>query len=182
MYKLVALAPILLLTAACTAPEPPAHWPEGGATLAMPAASWRGTRQSVDILPDGAVVVDGKRQFTIDARGRVFEKDKPYALLEPTGEIVGMGDAPLGRVQTGVAIGADGLPFLTIDPSGAVLRFENGKQKTQQLGQWTGCSTPEIMKTCTLVTYVVTVDTEERLDRAERAEYRHQRPESSPRR
>jgi hypothetical protein len=107
----------------------------------------------LDVMPDGRVFGNGDHLFTIDAAGRVFDREnEPIALLE--GELlVGANDASLGRIglhnasPPGVEVA-----WLTVDDAGNVIRFdpEGGPHPD---GTWAGCGAA--LRTCTLATHVI---------------------------
>jgi hypothetical protein len=105
-------------------------------------------------MPDGRVFGNGEHLFTIDAAGRVFDREnEPIALLEGDGQVVGNNDANLGRIglRNASPPGAEAA-WLTLEETGAVVRFdpENGAFHD---GFWAGCGAA--LRTCTLATHVL---------------------------
>jgi hypothetical protein len=143
-------------SAACHAPVPPAHWPQGGATLDLPRAQWVRFDTRVDLEPDGAVLVDGERQLTIDVAGRVFDLDnRPIALLEADGRVVGPDEEDLGTAGTVTAsLPGQRVAWLGLLPDGQVQGYGSHEIR-QGLGRWLGCGeSPRAQQTCVLVTHL----------------------------
>jgi hypothetical protein len=136
--------------------HPPAQWAQGGSRLDIPRARWSLGDEVVDVMPDGTVLGNGEYLFTMDAAGRVFDRENDaIALLLADGRVVGKDDVDLGRVglRNASPPGAN-VAWLTIEDSGAVVRFdpEGGPHPS---GAWTGCG-PAI-RTCTLTTHLVSL-------------------------
>jgi hypothetical protein len=134
--------------------HPPARWVQGGSRLDIPRARWTQGGGVIDVMPDGRVLANGDHLFTIDAAGRVFDRDNdPIALLEVDGQLVGKDDVILGKVGLRNA-SPPGVEFawLTIDDAGTVVRFdpEGGPHPD---GAWSGCGAA--LRTCTLSTHLI---------------------------
>lgn len=134
--------------------HPPIHWAQGGSRLDIPRARCSQGDGVIDVMPDGRVLGNGDHLFTIDAAGRVFDRENdPIALLEMDGRLVGKDDVDLGRVglRNASPPGVD-FAWLTLDETGTVVRFdpEGGPHPS---GAWSGCG--PALRTCTLVTHVI---------------------------
>jgi hypothetical protein len=105
-------------------------------------------------MPDGRVLANGEHLFTLDAAGRVFDRDNdPIALLEQDGRLIGKDEANLGMVGLRNA-SPPGVEFawLTIDDAGTVVRFDP-EGAPHPDGAWSGCG--PALRTCTLATHVI---------------------------
>lgn len=158
----VALGALSLLPACSNTPPP--HWAEGGAPLALGEAAWKtGDDVSVQLLPDGKVLVDGHHYFTVDPAGRIYDTDnEAVGIVLPDGNIEGSNDAHLGRVGISNASppGAQ-TAWLSVLPNGQVTHYDPDGDRSFD-GVWQGCTGPKL-RTCTLVTHLYT------LERASRA-------------
>lgn len=145
------------LLAACSPSQPP-RWAEGGAPLELGAASWqRDGADSVELRPDGHVLVDGDLMFIVDRAGRVTDDDyEPYAVLLPDGQLVGPDDISLGRIGV-----TNGSPpgaleaWLAVAPDGRVTYFDADGERNSG-GVWRGCEGP-VLRSCTLITQLMAV-------------------------
>jgi hypothetical protein len=145
----------LAALAGCTV-TPPAHWAQGGAVLDLPRARWIRDDVTVDLFPDGKVLVNGDHELTIDRAGRVFDTSaEPIALLEPDGRLVGTDERPLGQVGALHASLPDrATAWLTVTDSGQVIRYDDEGDRLAY-GAWSGCeATPRTRQACTLVTHL----------------------------
>ena len=153
---------LVLLAALASAPwlagcssHPPAHWAQGGAPTAIARARWERGSDTVDVLPDGRVLVDGDHVFTLDAAGRIMNADHgSLALLHPDGTLIGNDEQRLGQV--GIASASppgSAAAWLTVAPTGEVTFYdpEGGRSLG---GAWSGCEGP-MFRTCTLVSHMV---------------------------
>jgi hypothetical protein len=134
--------------------HPPAHWVQGGSRIDIPRARWIQGEAVLDVMPDGKVFGNGEHLFSIDAAGRVFDKDNdPIALLEIDGQLVGKDDNNLGKVglRNASPPGVD-FAWLTIDDAGTVVRFDP-EGAPHPDGAWTGCG--PALRTCTLATHLI---------------------------
>jgi len=156
MRRLVIL--VILVVVACACSKPPANWAKGGATLDMPRARWTMGDFTVDITPDGRVLVNGYHELNLDQAGRVFDYDnEPIALLEPDGSVIGRDDEPLGVVGTDHAALPDSeTAWLSILPSGEVIRYDEDGDRFA-FGVWgRSCNvSPRAKQMCMLVTHLV---------------------------
>jgi hypothetical protein len=146
--------------AAC-APQTPPHWVQGGAPLVIEAARWDLGDETIEILPNGQVVRDGKVLLAIDRVGRIVDDDNdPVALLLPDGRLAGA-DGMLGRVGVNNASppGAS-IAWLSLLPNGQVLVFDTDGDR-EPYGVWHGCQ-GAVRRTCTLVTHVLVLQRESR--------------------
>ena len=149
---------IILIAGALTSCQahPPIHWAQGGSRLDIPRARWAHGDLVLDLMPDGRVLGNGEHLFTIDAAGRVFDRENdPIALLELDGQLVGKDDANLGRVglRNASPPGVD-YAWLTIDDAGTVVRFDP-EGAPMPAGSWSGCG--PALRTCTLATHVIAI-------------------------
>ena len=141
----------------CEPPKPPAHWQQGGAVLVLPRARWVRGDVTVDLFPQGQVLVDGDHVLSLDAAGRVFEPNgTPVALLEPDGAVVGRGNEDLGTVGAVTAARrGQQVAWLALQPSGEVVLFGRRGQ-TRPLGVWVGCgSAPRVQQACVLLSHLL---------------------------
>lgn len=141
----------------CEPPRPPAHWQQGGGVLALPRARWVQGDATVDLLPQGKVLVDGRHVLSLDAAGRVFEPDgSPVALLEPTGAVVGPDNEDLGTVGAVTAARpGQQVAWLALQPSGEVVLFGR-RGRARPLGVWVGCgSAPQGRQSCVLLSHLL---------------------------
>lgn len=144
------------LAAAC-APRQPPRWAEGGAPLAFGLARWEHDGDTVEIQPDGRVLVDGDLRFVLDRVGRVADDDyEPYAVLLPDGQLAGVDSYSLGRLGvTNASPPGSVEAWLAVMPNGQVVYFSSDGDRASG-GVWQGCSGP-ILRTCTLVTHLLAV-------------------------
>ena len=159
MHRLLVPLFLLLSTAAGCAPKQPPRWAEGGATLALGRARWeRPSDTTVDLLPDGRVLVDGDHLWTIDTAGRVFlPGNDPVAVLGEDGLLIGPDDERLGTVGVDYALPPlEPSAWLRLQPDGQVLRARPGDAGAFPAGKWHGCAGP-VQRTCTLVTQLLAV-------------------------
>lgn len=150
----LALGVCALAATACSA-TPPAKFKEGGAPLALGRARWeQGTDHVLDLMPDGRVLFDGEPRWSLDAAGRVYDKDNdPVALLRPDGVLVGNEDAALGIVGTQTASAPSSTTaWLLLQPSGALVAFDQ-EGVPLQAGLWKGCEGP-MVRTCLLTSHL----------------------------
>lgn len=152
--SLIGLALLGVSAAGCHS-RPPPSWAQGGSGTALGRARWERGGDTVDLLPDGRVLVDGDAVWTIDAAGRVTDYDRePYAVLFADGRLIGTDDQPLGVVGAMNASPAgSGAAWLTVAPSGEVILYDPEGARAMG-GAWSGCQGP-IARTCTLVTHLV---------------------------
>jgi hypothetical protein len=135
--------------------SPPPRWAEGGAPLAIGRARWERGSDTVDVLEDGKVLVDGDHIWTLDRAGRIYESDRdPVAVLLPEGPLGGVDDNALGHVGLANASPPGSTTaWLTVGPGGEVTIYDpDGARRAG--GAWTGCQGPQF-RTCTLVTHLV---------------------------
>lgn len=119
-------------------------------------AHWERVSESVDILPDGRVIVDDEHWFTVDRAGRFFEPDnEPIAVLAPDGQLVGKDNTAWGNVGIqSAALPGSVEAWLTLDPQGQVIRYDADGDRHPD-GAWAGCGSA--LRTCTAVTHVVSI-------------------------
>jgi hypothetical protein len=141
-------------SAGCSA-TPPAHFQEGGATLALGRARWSLDGDHVmDVMPDGRVLFDGEPRWELDAKGRIRDRSgDPLALLRADGVLLGDEDNSLGIVgtQTASAPGAT-TAWLLLQPNGHVIAFDQ-EGAAYDGARWQGCEGP-MGRTCLLVTHL----------------------------
>ncbi len=157
LFSLFALSSTFAALALGCGGAPPAHWARGGAYLEIPRARWAHGYSTIDILPDGKVMVNGDWEISVDRSGRVFDTDAdPIALLEPDGRIIGTGNASLGWMNDFHAARAgDKYAWLSVLPTGEVVQYDEDGDR-QSAGVWIGCNgTPRSHLVCTLVTHVL---------------------------
>ena len=158
---------VALAGAACTVAcsnTPPPHWTEGGAPLALGAAAWKtGDDVSVQLLPDGKVLVDGHHFFTVDVAGRIYDSEnEAVGIVLPDGNIAGPNDVHLGRIGVSNASPPGSRSaWLSVLPNGQVTHYDTDGERSYD-GAWQGCTGPKL-RTCTLVSHLYT------LERASRA-------------
>ena len=151
-----ALALVGLGVSACSGPNPPPRWVEGGAPLVVKSARWqRADDDPIEILPNGQVVEDGDPILLVDPAGRVVDdSNDPVAILLPDGRVAGNDSRYMGHV--GIANAAppwSASAWLSILPNGQVLTYdEEGEQEPD--GAWEGCNGPQL-RTCALVTHML---------------------------
>lgn len=136
---------------------PPAGWQAGGALIVVPRARWILGDSAIELLADGRVLLAGEHVMTIDRAGRVVnDENEPVALLLPNGKVFGPGERELGRVGPGgAALAGDDSAWVTIAPTGEVLRHDDDGE-SRPFGAWVGCgASPWAMQTCTLVTHLL---------------------------
>ncbi len=144
------------LLAACSA-TPPANWARGGTPLDIPRARWVWGSTTVDVAPDGKVLVNGEHELNVDRAGRVFDVEgQPVALLEPDGRLTGPDDRPLGNVGAMHASPPDQeTAWLSVLGSGEVIRYDDEGERSA-FGVWLGCNvSPRAHQTCTLITHLL---------------------------
>lgn len=153
MYRWLWLIPVALSLSACGS-KPPPRWAEGGAPLEIPRAHWQRAGQSVDLLEDGRVFVDGVHRLSMDRAGRVFEPDgEPIAVLQPDGVLAGRDGRVMGRIgTTNAALPGVVTAWLSVGPQGEVVRFEDDGERVAD-GIWTGCG--RAVRACTLTSHIV---------------------------
>jgi len=158
------LALALLASPACSA-TPPANWARGGAPLDLPRARWVLGPNTVDVMPDGQVLLNGEHEWSVDRGGRVFDPDgQPIALLEPDGRVVGPDDKPLGVVGAlHASLPGQETAWLSVAPSGQVIRYDEEDGDRLGFGVWAGCNvSPRAHQTCTLVSHLLALRLRER--------------------
>ncbi len=145
-----------LLIGACT-PDPPPQWQTGGAQLVLNKATWETDDELIELMPSGAVLIDGDHEYTIDRVGRVVDPDnEPVALLLPDGGFIGTDDRNLGHVGiTNAAPPWRGTAWVAVVPNGQVIGFDEDGER-ENLGVWRGCNGP-MQRSCTLVTHLVLI-------------------------
>lgn len=137
--------------------SPPANWPKGGAALDIPRARWANGPSTIDILPDGQVLVNGNPAYTLDRAGRLADlDDDAVALLEADGHVTGEDDEPMGQVGwTNAARAGESTAWISLQPTGQVVRF-NDDGEAEPFGIWFGCAvSPRASQACTFVTHVL---------------------------
>lgn len=135
----------------------PANWARGGAVLELPRARWIVATTVVDLFPDGRVLLNDNQQMTMDRGGRVWDSNnEPVALLEPTGNVVGPGDKPLGMVGLVHASKAgEQNAWLSVLPTGEVVQYGDDGTRSS-LGVWVGCNqTYPSHYACTYLTHLL---------------------------
>ncbi|WP_438040352.1 hypothetical protein [Sorangium sp. So ce128] len=155
MRRLALVVPLSLL-AACAA-TPPANWVRGGALLDIPRARWALADLTIDVMPDGKILVNGEHQLSVDRGGRVFGLEaEPVALLEPDGRVTGPNDDPLGQVGVlHASLPRQANAWITVAEGGAVIRYSEEGER-EPLGAWMGCeATARAHQACTLITHIV---------------------------
>ena len=161
------LLPIAIVAAflpiACSNTPPP-NWAQGGARLAIGAATWKtGDDDTVELLPDGKVLVDGHHLFTVDRAGRIYDSEnEAVGIVLPDGNVEGPNDAHLGRVGVSNASPpGSAVAWLSVLPNGQVTHYDPDGERSFD-GAWQGCTGPKL-RTCTLVSHLYTL---ERVSRA----------------
>lgn len=156
--RAVAGAAILAISlVGCGAPPPP-RWAEGGAPLALGSARWeRSGDGTVELRPDGKVLLDGTLLFVVDRVGRVADDDyDAFAVLLPDGELIGGGGRSLGRLGvTNASPPGATQAWLAVTPDGKVTYFEPDGERSAG-GVWRGCD-GAVLRTCTLITQLIAV-------------------------
>lgn len=153
MRRLSILLAALPALSAC-ASRPPPNWAQGGAPTLLPRAHWQREDAPVDLMPDGTVLVDGDRWLRVDGAGRVYDSEgEPFAVLEPSGELLGTEDSSLGSVDIYTSsLPGTRRPWVTVAQGGVVVHYdEDGDPHAD--GTWTGCG--PAARTCTLVSHLV---------------------------
>ncbi len=139
------------------APSAPANWARGGAMLDVPRARWVVGSATIELHPDGRVMMNDEEQMTVDRGGRVYDPaHEPIALLEPDGRVVGPGDKPLGNVGVMHASRADEKnAWISVMPTGEVVQYGSyGERST--LGVWIGCNgSYSAHQACTLISHLL---------------------------
>ena len=156
LMKYGLLLAALASAAACSA-SPPAHWAQGGAQLEIPKARWVIGTATVDVYPDGKVLVNGEQNLTVDRAGRVYdEENQPVALLEPDGRLIGPDDEALGVVGAMHASRpGEQNAWISVAPSGEVVSYDDEGER-HLAGVWIGCNaTPRTHQVCTLITHLL---------------------------
>lgn len=160
VWRVRASLSVLLLGAlfGCSPAKPP-RWVEGGAPLALGAATWDrgGGADAVELRENGHVLIDGELVFVIDRVGRVTDDDyEPYAVLLPDGQLVGTDDVSLGRIGVTNASPPGAVEaWLAVAPEGDVTYFDPDGERNFG-GLWRGCQ-GAVLRTCTLVTQLLAV-------------------------
>lgn len=152
----LALAVPLLLLSACSA-SPPASWVRGGATLDIPSARWALGQGTVDVMPDGRILINGEHELTIDRGGRVYDLEgDPVALLEQDGRVLGPGDKDLGMVGVmHASLPEEQTAWLSVTATGEVIRYDDEGERVY-FGVWRGCNlSMRAAHACTLVTHII---------------------------
>lgn len=146
------------LSMACSVTPPP-HWVEGGAPLAIGAALWTtGDDVAIQLLPDGKVLVAGQHYFTVDAAGRIYDREnEAVGIVLPDGYIEGPNDEHLGRIGVSNASppGSEAA-WLSVRPDGRVTHYDPDGDRSFD-GVWQGCTGPKL-RTCTLVSHLYTLE------------------------
>jgi hypothetical protein len=109
----------------------------------------------VDVEPDGKVIVNQRHLLSVDATGRVYDAyNRPVALLQPDGMLIGGNDSPMGWVGAGEAIlPGDDHSWLRLESGGLLIQNDGDEEKP--FGQWLGCDRPQVLQLCTLVSHIV---------------------------
>lgn len=140
------------------AARPPANWVQGGAPIDVVPSRWIGSNSTVEVTPDGKVMLNTEHLMSIDRGGRVVDPDaKPLALLLPDGRVLGPDDAPLGFVGAWSASLPDSqLAWIAVMNTGEVVRFKDQGER-QTLGVWVGGCNYSLRahQMCTLVTHLL---------------------------
>jgi len=146
-----------LLFVGCT-PRPPANWAQGGSPLDIPRARWVRGDASIEIAPDGRVLVNGEHQLTIDRGGRIFDIDAhPVALSERDGRLLGPDDKPLGVAGVwSASLPGETSAWLSLLPSGEVVRYGDDGARTS-MGAWVGncMASAPAHQTCMIVSHLL---------------------------
>lgn len=154
------------LSAMACSINPPTRWAQGGAQTAIARARWERPSDTVDLLPDGKVLVDGEHLWTLDAAGRVTDRDgDPVAVLDASGELEGNEGRSLGIVGIANAAppGSDEA-WLSLENNGRVVVYDSDGESSAG-GAWVGCQ-GAVFRTCTLVSQLVRLRDEARRPRA----------------
>ncbi len=148
------LVVVAFLACSC-ASKPPPNWATGGAGLAVGLARWTRSDATVELRPDGKVLIDGDAVLGIDRAGRVFETDgEAVAVLDADGNLVGRDAAHMGMVGSQTAsFPGDRTAWVGLGPRGEVIRFGSEGERSQD-GYWQGCE-GAMATTCMLVTHVI---------------------------
>ncbi len=149
------------------APKPPARWQEGGAPLVLPQARWeRGSGRPIELSVDGQVTLDGELLLIVDRVGRVADEEaEPLAVLLPDGRLAGTDARSLGHLGwSNAAPPGSEQAWLRVAPDGRVTFYEPDGQRLPG-GRWVGCEGPAL-RTCTLITHVLTLRQAERQPRS----------------
>jgi hypothetical protein len=124
----------------------------------MARATWeRPNEPSIDLLPDGRVLLDGALLWRIDGSGRVTDSHQdPVALLEPEGGVWGPDHKRFGGVEATSAAPPDsGYAWLTMGPDGRMTRYTTDGD-AYDAGVWRGCD-GAAQRTCMLVSHLITL-------------------------
>jgi len=165
MQRSALLLTLLLVAAGCAGSKPPAHWVQGGTRLDLVPARWVFDGEPVEVRTRGEwaeVLVDGDVEIVLDRVGRVYDKlQRPVALLEPDGRLVGVNEELRGVVGSSfAALPGKANAWLAIQPEGQVTKYERDGAP-RLAGQWGGCSySPFSMQACLLVSYLLFLDKE----------------------
>ena len=146
----------LIVAVVACAPRNPPRWAEGGAPLAFASARWdREGADTVELRPDGKVLVDGDLAFVLDRVGRVANDDyEPHAVLLGDGQLAGTDNVSLGRIGVSNASPPGAVEaWLSVTPDGRVTYYDPDGDRSAG-GSWRGCAGP-VLRTCTLITHLV---------------------------
>lgn len=153
----LAIAGVSALATGCAGATPPPGWQQGGAAIYPVRATWTHRFHTIELYPDGRVIINGRDTFAIDRAGRVMDPESnPVALLRPDGRLVGAGNEDWGAVgPTAAALPGAKSASIAIAPGGQVIRYgDDGDQR--MLGSWAGCDVYAVtLQACMLVTYLV---------------------------
>ena len=155
----------VLAASACGGSKPPARWAEGGAPLHLVSAQWQHKGELVDLQVRGGfteVVIDGDVEWVIDRVGRLYDQDqKPVAVLEADGRLVGKKDELLGIVGSSYAAQPGrASAWLALSPEGDLIKYA-ADGAAQPAGRWVGCNVSVYARhACLLVAYAILWDEE----------------------
>ncbi|WP_437981691.1 hypothetical protein [Sorangium sp. So ce117] len=169
LFTTVVIAAASAGLSACFRASPPSAWARGGAFVEVSQAEWMDGSSSVQISMNGEVTANGAHLFTIDRAGRVTRSasssitgdEQPYALLDPSGYLIGPNDERWGFVGVEHAyLPGKTTPWIVINPAGYVIHYdEDGAEMAHGGGRWYGCRVnPRTQQSCTLVTYLIRLE------------------------